>query len=290
MTCADASSDVFGRIMCRTLRAPSSRGSVTSHPHGQRQAFRAPLSRSLSLRIAHRLYVPTLILAGMQLQQIRLVSSSRVVSSRSFPTARIQHRARPRAFRVAAAQWVDVHEGKKLLEMSNFLVVDVRTFKEYDREHIVKPAKACVSVPFNGKDAFLSDADKKVGSGRSRGLLVLSATGGDDACAAADYLESEGYETVRAVEGGYGAFTGSARTDPSLASPVNHRWRHLPPNTSIPSRGVADTSCTCPPHPHRRALEGVLHAQRPQHAAQGEPMGSIRDRSAQVWVERRGRC
>lgn len=137
------------------------------------------------------------IAVGWQLQHSRLTCA---------PLLRSQ-RASRRNWRVSAAQWVDVHSAKKLLDMSNFLVVDIRPFKEYDREHIVKPAKACASVPFlSDKGAFLTAAATKVGYGRSRGLLVLSANGGDDASTAADFLESEGYEMVRAVEGGYGTF------------------------------------------------------------------------------------
>lgn len=152
--------------------------------------------------------------------------SSRLASSRlasaSFSGAASGPRfgARRGSVRVSCAQWVDVHTGFRLLERSSFFVIDIRSFKEFDREHIVKPAKTCYSVPYQAgasKEAVLSELQKKIGPGRSRGLLIMSAEGGDSAAAVADMLESEGYETVRAVEGGYGARASAAR--PPLCSP-----------------------------------------------------------------------
>lgn len=117
---------------------------------------------------------------------------------------------------MSAASWVDVHEGYKALDRQDFFVIDIRSFREFDREHIVKPPKTCYSVPHQAgmsKDAVVSELQKKIGPGRSRGLLIMSADGGEAAAAVADMLESEGYETVRAVEGGYGAERSPAPSD-----------------------------------------------------------------------------
>lgn len=189
----------------------------------------------------------------MQLQQGRLQStSSRLASSRfasasfsSVPIHRGVRRGGP--VRIAAAQWVDIHAGFKLLERASYLVVDVRSFKEYDREHIVKPAKTCFSVPYQpgtSSGAITSELQKKIGPGVARGLLIMSAEGGESAASVADMLEASGYETVRAVEGGYGARSRAWR---SLSANVccGHR-RSLSLESSARLSGASPPHCSPP--------------------------------------------
>jgi rhodanese-related sulfurtransferase len=112
---------------------------------------------------------------------------------------------------------VDVHEAKKLLEFQQHVVLDARSAREYDREHITKPPKSCFSVPFSAAaaaagpalDGFGAAAEKALGRGKARGVLVMTADGGDaDAAAAA--VAAAGYTAVAAVQGGWGAHAHSS--------------------------------------------------------------------------------
>jgi rhodanese-related sulfurtransferase len=132
---------------------------------------------------------------------------------------------RVRACASADSSWVDCHAAKLLLEREGFVALDVRSKKEYEREHLVKPVKTCFSAPFAGAEpaAFAAAAEKALGRAKSRGVLVLTSEGGDEAANAAAAVRAAGYEAARPVTGGYTEwrkhYTASGR-----ATPPPGRW------------------------------------------------------------------
>ncbi len=134
--------------------------------------------------------------------------------TRSAP--RLQRRAGAvRGVRCAASGSVDVHRALEALLHEDAFMLDVRTAREYDREHITKPPKRCLSVPYaEGADAaaFGAAAAKALGRPLTKQVLVMTASGDAAAEAAAAAVSGAGYTSVFAVAGGWGASLTSFRS------------------------------------------------------------------------------
>ena len=88
---------------------------------------------------------------------------------------------------------------------NNYLICDIRSAKAYDLEHITKPPKTCVSVPWEDGADFAGRAEAKLGRSKTRGVLVMSVDGAPEAQQAQRALTELGYTSVMVIEGGYGA-------------------------------------------------------------------------------------
>ena len=150
--------------------------------------------------------------------------AARALLARGAPRRHARCGARVRAC-AAGEPWVDCHAGKLLLERDGFVALDVRTTREFDKEHLVKPVKTCFSAPYAGvaPDAFAAKAEKALGRNKSRGVLVITAEGGEEAASAAAAVRAAGYAGARPVTGGYAEwrkhYTASGR-----ATPPPGRW------------------------------------------------------------------
>ncbi len=91
---------------------------------------------------------------------------------------------------------------KELLEARSHLFVDMRSAKAYDDEHVTKPVKMTVNVPFEqgSVDKFVGEIMVKFRPGAK--LLLVDETG-EDGIKAAEVLREAGYDGVYGVVGGY---------------------------------------------------------------------------------------
>ena len=91
---------------------------------------------------------------------------------------------------------------KELLESRSHLFVDMRSVKAYDYEHVTKPVKMTVNVPFENvsMEEFVRDLMLKFQPNAK--LLLVDETGADG-IKAAEALRKAGYEGVHGVVGGY---------------------------------------------------------------------------------------
>jgi rhodanese-related sulfurtransferase len=107
----------------------------------------------------------------------------------------------------AAVREVSVQEAFDALVYGEAVIIDARTVREYDNEHITKPPKRCFSVPFDKyatPEAFSAAAAKVLGRPLSKGVLMFTAQGGDALTAAADAVAVHGgYTNVMAIAGGW---------------------------------------------------------------------------------------
>ena len=127
----------------------------------------------------------------------------RVVSTREASHPPGRRPARVLDPRRARANAVDVDAGKFMLEREEYLFVDCRSWKEYDRSHITKPPQRTINVPL-AEDA---SADSWVKAAREKTrpamkLLIVDADG-SRAEELVDALVEAGYTNAVAVEGGY---------------------------------------------------------------------------------------
>ena len=118
---------------------------------------------------------------------------------------------------------VDVAKGKMLLDSTRYKFLDLRDAKAYDMEHLTKPARCSVSVPFvTDRAAFIAAARKAVAS-MGTPLLVADAAGAGEAMTAAQWLGDAGYQEVLVVQGGYTGWR-ERYTTSGRNTPPKGRW------------------------------------------------------------------
>lgn len=92
----------------------------------------------------------------------------------------------PCSLRTAASyRTVDVEEGFKLLTQYGYRYLDIRSEKDYDYEHLTKPAKCTVNVPIKLRgepDAMDPNFVDKVKLPKSQKLLVVRSPAQQQAC------------------------------------------------------------------------------------------------------------
>ena len=105
---------------------------------------------------------------------------------------------------------VDVDAGKFKLEREDYLFVDCRSFREYDRSHITKPPARTVNVPAaDSVEDWVAACREKT---RPLMKLLIVDADGSRVDAFASALVDAGYSNVVAVEGGYAAWTAKYTT------------------------------------------------------------------------------
>lgn len=107
---------------------------------------------------------------------------------------------------------VSVEEGKRLLEREQYMFVDCRSWKEYDRSHITKPPQQTINVPLDeGESAstWVKRATEK--TRKSMKLLIVDADGAR-ARELTMALMDAGYTSCVAVDGGYVTWTSKFTT------------------------------------------------------------------------------
>jgi rhodanese-related sulfurtransferase len=81
------------------------------------------------------------------------------------------------------------------------MFVDMRSEKEYDYEHITKPPRMTVNIPYQGDvEEFVSRVQGRFGS--HNGLLLVCSEG-VIGIECAEILRGKGYDKVYGVDGGY---------------------------------------------------------------------------------------
>ncbi|PNW71648.1 hypothetical protein CHLRE_16g663150v5 [Chlamydomonas reinhardtii] len=140
------------------------------------------------------------------------------------------------------ARFVDVEEGKKLLDQSGYKFLDVRSKSEYEREHLTKPPRACFNVPHQPESDFAARVARQLPSTATK-MLVVCSDGGEASSRAVQQLEAAGYNEALGVEGGYQAwtkvFTTSGRRRPPPGRWVSSGREALKSGLNIP--GVAES-------------------------------------------------
>ena len=133
----------------------------------------------------------------------RRPGDARRLHSRGVPSSRSSSRASPRSATRARANAVDVDAGKFMLEREEYLFVDCRSWKEYDRSHITKPPQRTINVPL-AEDAS-ADSWVKAAREKTRPAMKLLIVDADRSRAEelVDALVEAGYTNAVAVEGGY---------------------------------------------------------------------------------------
>lgn len=91
---------------------------------------------------------------------------------------------------------------KELFEAKSHLFVDMRSTKAYEYEHVTKPVKMTVNVPFTqgSMEEFVGELKVRFRPGAK--LLLVDETG-EDGIQAAEVLREAGYVGVYGVLGGY---------------------------------------------------------------------------------------
>jgi rhodanese-related sulfurtransferase len=106
----------------------------------------------------------------------------------------------------AAAQEDHVLEcetAKSMLDSKTCMFVDMRSEKEYDYEHITKPPRMTVNIPYQGEvEEFVSRVEGRFGNAAGAGLLLV-CTNGEIGISCAKMLRDRGYTKVFGVDGGY---------------------------------------------------------------------------------------
>ena len=101
----------------------------------------------------------------------------------------------------------DIDAAKLSMERQQFTFIDMRSAKAYDKEHIVKPPRQTVNVPYvEGEDtleSFTSKVTTKYANPGSAKLLMVDADGTKGIEVARKMREELGYEQVFGVNGGY---------------------------------------------------------------------------------------
>lgn len=132
-----------------------------------------------------------------------------------------------RAVRCHAASLtvVDVHAAYEAVVFGDTVVLDVRTVRDYDTEHLTKPPRRCFNVPFSVQpEVFAAAASKVLGRPLTRSVLVLTATGGPEQAGAAEALITHaGYTNVIALAGGWAEWR-KHYTATSRPAPPPGRW------------------------------------------------------------------
>lgn len=117
---------------------------------------------------------------------------------------------------------VNAEEAKRLVERVGHLILDVRSAKDYDLQHITKPPRVSFNWPVSEIVAS-SASPPPVGISQKSPLIVMDEEGGEDADRAVEILLAQGgFETVLKLTGGY---LGWSRVwSPSGKRVVSGRW------------------------------------------------------------------
>lgn len=157
---------------------------------------------------------------------------------------------------------LECEAAKSMLDSKTCMFVDMRSEKEYDYEHITKPPRMTVNIPYNGDvEEFVSRVESRFGNSASAGLLLV-CTDGVIGISCAKLLRDKGYTEVYGVDGGYQGwmqqFTSSGRRrimgkfvssgkealksglnlDSEVASTYEENWGK--PELSLPSNRSSD--------------------------------------------------
>jgi len=156
---------------------------------------------------------------------------------------------------VRVSATLDCDSAKVMMENEGYLFVDMRSAKEYDHEHITKPPRKTLNIPYCDSASFLSQITAKFKSPGAKLLLVCRK--GDLGIQSANILQEQGYPMVHGVDGGFdgwmerwttsgrrrivGKFVSSGREslksglnlDPEVASTYEENWGN--PELSLPS-------------------------------------------------------
>ena len=185
-----------------------------------------------------------------------LASSSYAASTSARPRGRRSPTVVvPRASSSDDVPSVDVDSAKLMLDRGQYMFIDARSWKEYDRSHITKPVQKTISVPFDveTRDCERWAAECAAKTRPSMSLLIADADGVDVMCMTAALIKL-GYTNALAVEGGYAAwiakYTTSGRKqppkgkwistgkealksgldlDPTVAAAYEENWGKAPP-------------------------------------------------------------
>eukprot|EP00889_Picochlorum_renovo_P008808 jgi/Picre1/35838/NNA_003298.t1 len=95
-------------------------------------------------------------------------------------------------------------DAKAMLDSKTCVFVDMRSEKAYDYEHITKPPRMTVNIPYHegGDIEDYAALIQRRYSNTNTGLLLVCEDG-DIGIATADILQGKGYAKVYGVEGGY---------------------------------------------------------------------------------------
>ena len=107
---------------------------------------------------------------------------------------------------------VSVDEGKRLLEREQYLFVDCRSWKEYDRSHITKPPQQTVNVPLDAGESASTWAKRAMDKTRKSMKLLIVDADGARARELTSALMDAGYTSCVAVDGGYAEWTSKYTT------------------------------------------------------------------------------
>ena len=122
---------------------------------------------------------------------------------------------------------VDVHAAYEAVVFGDTVVLDTRSGREDDTEHLTKPPRRCFSVPFIDSvqpQVFAAAASKALGKPLTRSVLLLTATGGPGQASAAEALATHGgYTNVIALAGGWAEWR-KDYTATSRPAPPPGRW------------------------------------------------------------------
>ena len=144
---------------------------------------------------------------------------------------------------------LECDDAKVMLENEGYMFIDMRSTKEYDGEHITKPARKTVNIPCcsgDEVDGFVREIEKRY---RDTAKLLLVCKSGELGVECANILMEMGYKNVHGVQGGYegwmikyttsgrkrmpkGKFVSSGREalksglnlDPTVASTYEENW------------------------------------------------------------------
>ena len=123
----------------------------------------------------------------------------------------------------AGADGVGAKEGLAKLQRQGYKFLDLRDEKAYDWEHLTKPPRTNVNVPFGGDvEAFLERMGKVKGVPKSQPLLV-ACKDGTVAPQAAAALTEAGWTQVELVAGGYNGWR-EVLTTSGRPMPPKGRW------------------------------------------------------------------
>ena len=165
---------------------------------------------------------PTMELLARQKASLSLSSSS-TTTTITTPTCRLGRRLRRQPLsrrRVETSSFTsssetssseasskDIDAATLLMERQQVTFIDMRSAKAYDKEHIVKPPRQTVNVPYvEGEDtleSFTSKVTTKYANPGSAKLLMVDADGTKGIEVARKMREELGYEHVFGVNGGY---------------------------------------------------------------------------------------
>jgi len=129
------------------------------------------------------------------------------------------------------------------MDRSSYKFLDMRSSTEYSEEHLTKPPRCSVNVPWEGSAGDWVASVSGQFPNRATGLLVACADGGATSAQAAEALVDAGYSSAFQVEGGFSGwtqvFSTSGRRKPPPGRWVSTGKEALKSGLNIP--GVAES-------------------------------------------------